>query len=68
MAARGGSPRALTPGPVNGDTATDYYAKYEFDWHLATTQAGRDAIAAVELALAEVPARTGQSLADLLTC
>lgn len=44
----------------------DHYAKYEFGWHLATTQAGRDAIAAVELALAEVHALSGHSLAELL--
>lgn len=44
----------------------DYYAKYEFGWHLATTQAGRDAIAAVELALAEVHAVTGRKLIELL--
>lgn len=44
----------------------DHYAKYEFGWHLATTQAGSDAIAAVKLALAEVHALTGRALAELL--
>ncbi|WP_253865726.1 DDE-type integrase/transposase/recombinase [Prauserella halophila] len=31
----------------------DYYSKYEFGWHVATTSTAADAIAAVELAIAE---------------
>jgi transposase InsO family protein len=32
----------------------DYHAKYEFGWHLATTQNAVDAIAALRMALDEV--------------
>lgn len=31
----------------------DYYSKYEFGWHISTTSTAADAIAAVELAIAE---------------
>ena len=44
----------------------DYWAKYEFGWHLATTQNASDAIAAVTLAVAEAEALLGRPLAEVL--
>jgi transposase InsO family protein len=45
----------------------DYWAKYEFGWHLATTQNAGDAIAAVRLAITEAKALLGLDLLDAVT-
>jgi transposase InsO family protein len=45
----------------------DYHAKYEFGWHLATTQNAGDAIAALRVALDEVTALLGRPLIDVVT-
>jgi transposase InsO family protein len=45
----------------------DYRSKYEFGWHLSPTANQRDAIAAVELALAEAERLAGRPLLELLT-
>src|SRR5690606_22297586 len=44
----------------------DYWAKYEFGWHIATTQSAGDAIAAVQLAIAEAETLLGQPLVTAL--
>nr|WP_187361682.1 integrase core domain-containing protein [Phytoactinopolyspora mesophila] len=43
----------------------DYYSKYEHPWHVSPTANQHDAIAAVELALADYEALFGHPLADL---
>ncbi len=46
----------------------DYWAKYEFGWHLATTQNVGDAIAAVQLAVVvETEALLGRTLIETVT-
>jgi putative transposase len=45
----------------------DYYAKYEFGWHLATTQNAADAIAALRLALDEAASLLGRPLLEAVT-
>lgn len=45
----------------------DYYSKYEFGWHLAPTCRAADAIAAVELAVAEAERLAGVPLAEQVT-
>lgn len=45
----------------------DYYSKYEFGWHLATTCNAWDAIAAVQVAITEAERLGGRSLAEQLT-
>jgi putative transposase len=45
----------------------DYYAKHEFGWWISPTENRYDAIAAVEMALEEVEALLGHSLADDVT-
>nr|MBA2768641.1 transposase [Sporichthyaceae bacterium] len=45
----------------------DYWSKYEFGWHISTTANQHDAIAAVELAIAEAQALAGASLLQTLT-
>lgn len=44
----------------------DYWAKYEFGWHIATTCAAGDAIAAVQVAIAEAETLTGRPLVKAL--
>lgn len=44
----------------------DYYSKYEFGWHISPTTTGADAIAAVELAIAEAERLGRMSLPELL--
>ncbi|MFF3257543.1 transposase [Actinacidiphila glaucinigra] len=43
----------------------DYWSKYELGWHISPTANQHDAIAAVELALAEAERLAGRPLADL---
>jgi putative transposase len=43
----------------------DYWSKYELGWHIAPTANQHDAIAAVELALAEAERLAGRPLIDL---
>ena len=43
----------------------DYYSKYEFGWHISPTTTGADAIAAVQLAIAEAERLGEASLAEL---
>jgi putative transposase len=45
----------------------DYWSKYEFGWHIATTANQHDAIAAVELAIAEAETLAGEPLLDAVT-
>jgi transposase InsO family protein len=45
----------------------DYYSKYEFGYHVATTSMARDAIAAVQLAITEAEQVAGRSLAQQVT-
>jgi putative transposase len=45
---------------------TDYFSKYEHGWHISPTCTGADAIAAVELAIAEAERLGGKPLACLL--
>jgi putative transposase len=45
---------------------TDYFSKYEHGWHISPTCTGADAIAAVELAIAEAEWLGGRPLAELL--
>jgi putative transposase len=45
---------------------TDYFSKYEHGWHISPTCTGADAIAAVELAIAEAERLGGRPLAELL--
>lgn len=45
---------------------TDYFSKYEHGWHISPTCTGADAIAAVELAIAEAERLGGKPLAQLL--
>ena len=47
--------------------ATDYWSKLELGWHVAPTQNHRDAIEAVEVALAETEWLLGRSLLDYVT-
>ncbi|WP_200902555.1 integrase core domain-containing protein [Protofrankia coriariae] len=44
----------------------DYYSKVEFGWHIAPTCTGADAVAAVQLALAEAERLAGVPLAEHL--
>jgi putative transposase len=44
----------------------DYYSKYEFGWHIGPTCTGADAVAAVQIALAEAERLSGAALAELL--
>jgi putative transposase len=46
---------------------TDYFTKYEHGWHIAPTCTGADAIAAVQLAIAEAERLAGCSLQEALT-
>src|SRR3954471_16618159 len=43
----------------------DYWSKYELGWHVAPTANQHDAIAAIELALAEAERLAGRPLVDL---
>jgi putative transposase len=45
----------------------DYWSNYEFGWHLSPTANSHDAIAAIELAIAEAERLAGGPLADALT-
>lgn len=45
----------------------DYFSKYEFGYHVATTGMARDAIAAVQLAITEAEQLAGCSLAQQVT-
>ncbi len=45
----------------------DYWSKLELGWHVSPTQNHRDAIEAVELALAETERLLGQTLLDAIT-
>ncbi|MEQ7129215.1 DDE-type integrase/transposase/recombinase [Actinopolymorpha sp. B11F2] len=45
---------------------TDYFAKYEHGWHISPTCTGTDAIAAVEIAIAEAERLGGKPLVQLL--
>jgi transposase InsO family protein len=45
----------------------DYYSKYEFGWRIAPTANQYDAVAAVELALAEAESLAGRPLVEALT-
>ncbi|WP_246195614.1 DDE-type integrase/transposase/recombinase [Halopolyspora algeriensis] len=45
----------------------DYYSKYEFGWYLSTTSTAADAIAAVELAIAEAERLAQRSLLEQQT-
>ena len=47
--------------------ATDYWSKLELGWHVSPTQNHRDAIEAVEVALAETERLLGRSLLDYVT-
>ena len=43
---------------------TDYWSKYELGWHVSPTQNHHDAIAAVEIALAETERLLGRTLLE----
>jgi transposase InsO family protein len=45
----------------------DYFTKIEHGWHIAPTCTGADAIAAVQLAIAQAEALAGRRLAEALT-
>ncbi len=45
----------------------DYWSKFEFGWHISPTANQHDAIAAVELALAEAELLAGQPLLEAIT-
>jgi transposase InsO family protein len=45
----------------------DYWSKYEFGWHLSPTANQHDAIAAIELAIAEAERLADRPLAEALT-
>lgn len=45
---------------------TDYFSKYEHGWHLSPTCTGTDAIAAVQVAIAEAERLGGAPLRQLL--
>ena len=45
----------------------DYWSKYEFGWHTSPTANQHDAIAAIELAIAEAERLLGKSLLELAT-
>jgi putative transposase len=46
---------------------TDYFTKIEHGWHIAPTCTGADAIAAVQIAIAQAEALAGRALAEALT-
>jgi transposase InsO family protein len=46
---------------------TDYFTKIEHGWHIAPTCTGADAIAAVQIAIAEAERLAGRPLAEALT-
>jgi len=45
----------------------DYWSKYEFGWHWSTTANQHDAVAGVELAIAETTRLLGASLLEVVT-
>ena len=45
----------------------DYFSKYEHGWHTAPTCTGADAVAALQIAIAEAEALLGRPLAEALT-
>jgi transposase InsO family protein len=45
---------------------TDYFTKYEHGWHIAPTCTGADAIAAVQIAIAEAERLAGRPLREAL--